>query len=287
MRESTKKAITARGPGIRRCGAHIIGIVTSVNRNDPAMWDALAVCDIAEFRGDFFAPNAIAQELHAFRNDLSRRGLATEILLTLRLQRDGGKWPDDKAALRTEAWDASGCFGSQPMAHWIDIEIEAYPALPAGLRDALAQSGTKLILSHHDFLGCPEPDGLRALRAEMLAYDPTGVKFAVTCADRAQASSLLAFAREAGASGPEACVLSMGKVGRATRVLGPVLGCPFTYGYLNGGAVAPGQLSAAELARLLEACASELDPEMVSRSGSEGQLLDWAEARIQGETLAE
>lgn len=287
MRESTKKASAARGPGARRCGARIIGIVTSANRNDPAMWDALAACDIAEFRGDLFDPDRVREEFLAFKSDLSRRGLSIEILFTLRLQKDGGAWPDDHADRREAIWEGLGFAGHEPGSDWIDIEIEHYPGLPAAFRRGLERSGAKLILSHHDFEGCPEPDALRGMREDMLGHDPDAVKFAVTCADRGQVLDLLAFAREAAADGPEACVLSMGETGRATRVLGPVLGCPLTYGFLIGGSVAPGQLSAAALARLLEAFSAELDPGAVARPGSEAQLLDWAEARIQGDSLAE
>lgn len=279
--------MAARGPGARRCGARIIGIVTSANRNDPAMWEALSGCDIAEFRGDLFDPDSAAEEFLSFKSDFSRRGHSAETLFTLRLQRDGGAWPDDHADRREAVWEALGFAGREPAADWIDVEIERYPTLPAAFRNGVEASGAGLILSHHDFEGCPETEALRALRADMLAHAPAAVKFAVTCRDRAEVESLLAFAREAGASGPEACVLSMGALGRATRVLGPVMGCPFTYGYLVGGAVAPGQLSSAALARLLDAFSTELDAGAVSRQGAEGQLLDWAEARIQGDSLAE
>jgi 3-dehydroquinate dehydratase type I len=259
----------------------VIGIVTGANRNDPDMWEALAECDIAEFRADLFDPRRIPEEFLSFRADRDRRGLACGTLLTIRLARDGGAWQDAHADRRLEIWEALGCAGREPAADWIDIEIEEYGKLPAAFRNGVEASDIRLLLSHHDFSACPAREALDALLQDMLAHRPDGVKFAVTCADRVEAAGLMAFARAAAAASPNACVLSMGGAGRATRVLGPVLGCPLAYGYLTGRAVAPGQLSAAAIARGLEAFSAALPPGLLE-PGEESRLLDWAEARLQG-----
>jgi hypothetical protein len=79
----------------------------------------------------------------------------------------------------------------------------------------------------------------------------------------------------------------MGRIGRASRVLAPLLGCPLTYGYLTGGAVAPGQLSVRELRAFFRSLGPG-DAEAARNGGETGYgLLDWAEARIEGESLAE
>lgn len=277
---------------LRRFGARVIGIVTAANRNDPAAWEALAECDFAEFRADTFAAGGglpaavdIAAAFDDFRAGCARRGLSPEMLLTVRLKRDGGAWPDAEAAHRLAVWEALGCMGPAAGPDWIDIEIERFPEMPADFRGGLRAAGVKLLLSHHDFSGCPESPGLRALLGEMRAAHPDGIKFAVTCLDRAELARLMAFAREAAAASSRACVLSMGETGRALRVLGPALGCPLAYGFLSGRAVAPGQLSAAELARLLDDFAAGL-PRALLAPGSESRLLDWAEARLPGTGLA-
>jgi 3-dehydroquinate dehydratase-1 len=284
VRDSTKKA----NP-VRRFGARVIGIVTGSNRHDPAAWDALAECDLAEFRADTFGPaegrpdpERAAREFLDFAAERDRRGLACGTLFTIRLRRDGGAWPDAEAARRARAWEALAADGRAP--DWLDLEIEEYPRLPAALREALGASGPRILLSHHDFAACPPPERLRALLREMAAFRPGGVKFAVACATRAETVALMAFAREAAAASPCAGVFSMGAVGRASRVLGPALGCPLTYGFLTGAAVAPGQLSAAELGSRLDRFASELPGELLA-PGAESRLLDWAEARLQGEPL--
>jgi 3-dehydroquinate dehydratase type I len=261
----------------------IIGVVTAMNRGDDKAWQALEGCDLAELRADTLLAGATSDAevlpglLRAFREEGARRlGRIPGTLVTLRLRRDGGSWPDERADERVPVWEslaASAGSSGTPPCEWVDIEAEAIGALPPRLREAFARSGVKVLVSHHDFRGGRPLPALRGLWADMLAARPEGVKLALTAADRPGLRDLLALAREVAAGPALGSVFSMGAPGRATRVLGPLLGCPFTYGYLTGGPVAPGQLSASELraffagARLPD---SE-DPET---------LLNWAEGRL-------
>ncbi len=266
-----------------RFGARIIGIVTAANHTDPAIWSALAECDTAEFRADGFPAAAIAREARDFKRECLRRlGRPLETLLTIRLKRDGGAWADSQASLREPVWRALGLDGSDPACDWIDVEVEEFASLPAPMSSLLASGSAKLLLSHHDMGETLPLPGLRALSQRMRAFHPAGMKFAMTCASKAELTELMGFAREVAAATPNGCVLSMGGAGRATRVLAPLLGCPFTYGYLTGGAVAPGQLSALELARFYRGISG---PPAAGKNDS--QLLDWAEARIEGDMLAD
>jgi 3-dehydroquinate dehydratase-1 len=276
-----------------RFGARIIGIVTASNRWDPAIWGALSECDVAEFRADGFEPPAIARAVRDFRREcLARVGRALPILFTIRLKRDGGAWPDAEAGMRVGVWESLGLDGSDPggqgpggqgpLCEWVDVEAEEFASLPARTRSLLATGSAKLLLSHHDMKATLPREGLRAMLADMLSHRPAGVKFAMTCGSREEVLDLLGFVREASAECPNACVLSMGRLGRATRVLAPLLGCPFTYGYLTGGAVAPGQLSVRGLSAFYAGLpARHGDGDDLSR------LLDWAEARIEGVSLAD
>jgi 3-dehydroquinate dehydratase len=92
---------------------------------------------------------------------------------------------------------------------------------------------------------------------------------------------LLAFARETATANPSACVLSMGETGRTTRVLGPLLGCPLTFGYLTGGAVAPGQLSVLQMRKFYADFAAETPGDL-----SDSEWMEWAAARLPGEAHA-
>jgi 3-dehydroquinate dehydratase-1 len=295
-----------------RFAARIIGIVTAANRMDPAMWDALALCDLAEFRADGFPPGRVIDEALSFRRESRLKlGRPIETLLTLRLQRDGGAWPDSDAALREPIWQSLGLDGGGPggqgpggqgpLCDWVDVEIEEFASLSQKTRGLLQSGRAQLLLSHHDFRGCPPRGELAALMARMQAHNPAGMKFAVTCGNRGELSELLAFARDLADATPHGCALSMGATGRVSRVLGPLLGCPLTYGYLTGGAVAPGQLSAGELRAFFDSLevagldvAGLVDVDgldagaMAERRGARNmELVDWAEARIAGDTIAD
>ncbi|HKP94452.1 MAG TPA: type I 3-dehydroquinate dehydratase [Fibrobacteria bacterium] len=250
----------------------------------------MAGCDCAELRADGFARDSIPREARAFRREcLQRLGRPLETLLTLRLERDGGAWPDVQAGLRGPVWESLGLDGSDPACDWVDVEVEEMGALPARAKALLSSGAAKLLLSHHDMRKSLSGEGLRNLLRDMQAYRPAGMKFAVTCGSRDELLDLLAFAREVAAATANGCVLSMGRAGRASRVLAPLLGCPLTYGYLTGGAVAPGQLSASELGAFYRGL-DDRDPRGPDRDGGRGggdadsRLLDWAEARV-SETL--
>lgn len=278
MGQSTKNGFEAR----------IIGIVTAANRTDPAIWDALAECDIAEFRADGFAAERIVEEVRAFRREAAARfGRPMETLVTIRLKRDGGAWPDADAAARESIWQSLGLDGEAPLCDWVDVEIEEFESLAYRTKSHLRSGKAKLLLSHHDFLRCRPREGLRALMSEMQAHRPHGMKFAVTCENRGDMLELLAFTRDLAAATPHGCALSMGLEGRSSRVLGPVLGCPLAYGYLTGGAVAPGQISARGLNAFFRGmtAGTARPPETTDRNDSE--LIEWAEARITGESLAD
>jgi 3-dehydroquinate dehydratase type I len=276
-----------------RFEARIIGIVTASNRTDSALWPALAECDVIELRADGFPAENIPEAARALRREcLEKLGRSLPILLTIRLKRDGGAWPNEDAALREPIWQAMGLDGHEPggqgpLCDWVDVEIEEFDSLSYKTRNLLQSGSADLLLSHHDFQRCRSREGLSSLMAEMQEHKPDGMKFAVTCGDRGDLGELLAFARDLAAATPNGCALSMGEAGRASRVLGPVFGCPFTYGYLTGGAVAPGQLSARELRAFFRGMPGGIAEGKTLKSDmSDMQWVDWAEARIAGESLA-
>jgi 3-dehydroquinate dehydratase type I len=276
-----------------RFGARIIGIVTAANRTDPAIWDALADCQMAELRADGFERSTISREAGDFRGECIRRfGHPLETLLTIRLKRDGGAWPDSEAPLREEVWQSLGLEGNDPVCDWVDVEVEEIASVSARTRSLLASGAAKLLLSHHDMRKSLPREGLRGLMLEMQRHRPAGMKFALTCGTPEELLDLLLFAREVAAATADGCVLSMGPTGRSSRVLAPMLGCPLTYGFLTGGAVAPGQLSVRELRNFYRDLSPDRrEPEIDSH------LLDWAEAQVlktlrwsvsgRGDTLAD
>jgi 3-dehydroquinate dehydratase-1 len=195
------------------------------------------------------------------------------IVFTLRLQRDGGAWNDERAGERESLWRE---LARQPeIPDFLDVEIEA-PGISRSLREEVRGRGLRILLSHHA-VASESPESWEAALAAMRPLHPDAVKFAVTVEDRADATALLRFARRVAAEFPLSCVLGMGDAGRATRVAGPLLGCPLAYAFLETGSgpVAPGQLSADALRACFQAA-----PDRPDIDAAETAWMAWAEARL-------
>ena len=193
-------------------------------------------CGGVELRADGVPPEAVAAVVADFDAEKSRRGFAGPVIFTLRLRRDGGAWPDAESAARNAVWESL----PPGTCDWVDLEVEERDRIAPETLDSLRSSGVKILLSHHAFE--PEtPETWAGHLEAMRAFGPDGVKFAVSLTTD-QVPRLLEFARQVGSEYADSCVLGMGAAGMNTRLLSPLLGCPFTYGYLGEGPVAPGQL---------------------------------------------
>ena len=107
-------------------------------------------------------------------------------------------------------------------------------------------SEIKIIRSHHDFSGTPED--LQSLFDHLTEKPAALYKMATMAQSTLDALRLLHFAKNA--SKP-LVVMAMGEKGRCSRILAPVVGCPFVYASLSEElCTAPGQISAEELRRV-------------------------------------
>lgn len=144
------------------------------------------------------------------------------------------------AAKRVELLQAGMKLG----ADYVDIEIET----PAGemelLINAARHSGTKVIISYHNFLRTADREELESV---MLAcYEKGGEIAKITTLVNAPEDirNLLSLYDLPG----KKVILGMGPQGRITRVMGPYLGAEFTFASTQeGGETAPGQLSVKQL----------------------------------------
>jgi 3-dehydroquinate dehydratase type I len=106
---------------------------------------------------------------------------------------------------------------------------------------------SKKILSLHDIDGVPAD--LCSVAARMLSSPARFVKVVSTANDSGDARRLLEL--QAANPGGRLATFGMGEAGIATRVLSPYLGAALAYGALApGGATAPGQLLARDLAEV-------------------------------------
>jgi 3-dehydroquinate dehydratase type I len=231
----------------------ILGIVTAAMLRDGRYPEALWSCGGVELRADGVPPESVAAVVADFDAEKSRRGFKGPVIFTLRLRRDGGAWDDAASAARNAVWESL----PPGTCDWVDLEVEELDRIAPETLDSLRSSGVKLLLSHHAFAPEPPETWERHLKS-MRTFGPDGVKFAVAVtAD--QVPELLEFARRVGAEYAASCVLGLGAAGAATRLLGPLLGCPFTYGYLGNGPVAPGQWGVETMKAFFEAASNAAD----------------------------
>ncbi len=247
----------------------ILGIVTaemlSTRRWPSTLWS----CDGVELRADGIPADDIASAVSDFDNEKCRRGFSGPVVFTLRLQRDGGAWPDAESADRNPVWESL----PPGTCDWVDLEIEETSRINPQTLDALRSSGVKILLSHHAFT--PElPTAWMSMLTAMVAWQPEGVKFAVM-PHPDQVVLLLDFARLVGTHYDQACVLGMGAHGMPTRLISPMLGCPFTYGFLGEGPVAPGQLHVDDMKSFFKQAA--VDATRPVPDASAASWLEWAD----------
>jgi 3-dehydroquinate dehydratase-1 len=154
------------------------------------------------------------------------------VLVTIRLQSEGGKWlgrDEDRLPLFERALG---------VASWIDVETAS--PLADQLVPRAHRRHKKVVLSHHDFRQTPPLAELQRIIAQARDKGADVVKLAVTVNTPEDREVLLQLLRER--TDDRLCLIGMGADAAALRVLFPTLGSVFAYAYLDQSA-APGQLS--------------------------------------------
>lgn len=198
--------------------------------------------DLIELRAD------LAKEVRGddgWRQYLAAAGEAAgdvPLIFTVRTSGEGGQFPSSGEAyaqlVRLAAED--------PAVSLVDIELSSPEA--AELIRFLAERGKRVILSRHSFAETP---AFGEILATYLAMDRAGgdiLKCAFMPKTEADAGRVLAAAAAAQReTGKPVIAISMGEMGRITRVAGEAVHAAVTFGCLPGEASAPGQLTVSEL----------------------------------------
>lgn len=216
----------------------VVGTVSTYEALVALAGERRRVCDVVEVRLDLVGVG--------HRDWLARCRALEEagrpVLLTLRLQAEGGQWTRADAARLPLLRQACRALAA--------IDVEAASPLCAPLCALAAKLGKAVVVSAHDFEKTPSLARLQGLARAAWASPHAIPKVAAMIrgdADEARLRRLLAWA-----DGRPLCVIGMGPGRRQTRVEYPVLGSALTYGYLDQSA-APGQWPAPELVRALRA----------------------------------
>jgi 3-dehydroquinate dehydratase I len=126
-----------------------------------------------------------------------------------------------------------------PFVDAVDIEIDT-----SINRQIIAHAkGKTIIVSEHDFNKTPAADHLQEIAAKAESLGADIVKIATMAKNQADVARLMSFT----AAGKKNLVtIAMGDFGTISRVLAPVFGSLFTYGF-TAKSVAPGQISIEKL----------------------------------------
>ncbi len=127
-----------------------------------------------------------------------------------------------------------------PLVDSIDIEL----GTPISGEVTAAATGKVIIVSEHDFVGTPVLEELNSMVERACAQGADIVKLATMANSREDVLRLLEFTRSCNVP---IVAFAMGPTGKISRVISPLFGTLFTYGYITKP-VAPGQLSVVELA---------------------------------------
>jgi 3-dehydroquinate dehydratase-1 len=208
----------------------------------------LQVCDLGEIRFDRLGLMDLTAILPACRQAAT---WSFPLLFTIRLQSEGGQWPDAQDDARLPLY-----LQAMEAVDWLDIELHS--RLCPQVISAAAMKKKTIVVSCHDFSGTPPLNELQGWisRITRMTADPNTViaKIVTTIHRREDHFGLIKLLEQDW--GISLCVFGMGARGMGTRVYFPLLGSRLTYGYLDSTS-APGQLSCRDLTE----CLCRLDPD--------------------------
>ncbi|MGT2906585.1 type I 3-dehydroquinate dehydratase [Streptococcus dentiloxodontae] len=202
---------------------------------DPSKFEG---ADIIEWRADFLDKDNILAVAPAVFEKFS----GVEVLFTLRTTREGGHIDltnEDYVALIR---DISALYSPD----YIDFEYFSYREVFENMLEF-----SNLVLSYHNFEETPE--NLMEVFSELTALTPRVVKIAVMPHQEQDVLDLMNYTRGFKALNPEQefATMSMGKVGRLSRLAGDLIGSSWTFASLEN-ASAPGQVALADMRKIRE-----------------------------------
>jgi len=190
-------------------------------------------CGILEIRYDLFRDVAEWNGLSQKVSELNPKALR---LGTIRLEKDGGKWENDRAKERNELFER--ILNSGKTLDWIDME--------RGMDFSRLKERAKIICSWHLFDRVPSERELCEFAEECLTSEVCGCKVAAMAHAKNDALPLYDFAKKYGKKFELLSAFAMGEHGQESRIRSLEEGANLTYASI-GKALAPGQLSVEDI----------------------------------------
>ena len=194
--------------------------------------------DIIEWRADFLPKEAILQVAPAIFEKFAGR----ELLFTLRTRAEGGEIDLDSAEYVQIIKDVAQLY--QP--EYIDFEYFSHKDVFEEMLDF-----PNLVLSYHNFQETPE--NMMEILSELTSLTPKVVKVSVMAHTEQDVLDLMNFTRGFKTLNPEQeyVTISMGKVGKVSRITSNVTGSSWSFASLDEVS-APGQISLSSMKKIRE-----------------------------------
>ncbi|VJY36891.1 3-dehydroquinate dehydratase, (3-dehydroquinase) (type I DHQase) [Streptococcus pneumoniae] len=194
--------------------------------------------DIIEWRADYLPKEAILQVAPAIFEKFAGR----ELVFTLRTRSEGGEIdlsPEEYIHLIKEV-------AQLYQLDYIDFEYYSYKDVFEEMLDF-----PNLVLSYHNFQETPE--NMMEILSELTILNPKLVKVAVMAHTEQDVLDLMNYTRGFKTLNPEQeyVTISMGKVGKVSRITADVTGSSWSFASLDE-ASAPGQISLASMKKIRE-----------------------------------
>ena len=192
--------------------------------------------DIIEWRADFLPKEAILQVAPAIFEKFAGR----ELVFTLRTHAEGGQIELSSEEYVQIIKEVAQLY--QP--DYIDFEYFSYKDVFDQMLDF-----PNLVLSYHNFQETPE--NLMEILSELTSLNPKVVKIAVMANTEQDVLDLMNFTRGFKTLNPEQeyVTISMGKVGKVSRITSDVTGSSWSFASLDE-ASAPGQISLSSMTKI-------------------------------------
>lgn len=194
--------------------------------------------DIIEWRADFLPKDEILQVAPAIFEKFAGR----ELLFTLRTRAEGGEIDLSAQEYVQVIKDVTQLY--QP--EYVDFEY-------FGNKDVFDQmlDFPNLVLSYHNFQETPE--NMMEILSELTSLNPKVVKVSVMAHTEQDVLALMNFTRGFKTLNPEQeyVTISMGKVGKVSRITSDVTGSSWSFASLDV-ASAPGQISLSNMKKIRE-----------------------------------
>ena len=203
----------------------------------------ISACNALEIRYDFFKE----KEWPGLSARVRKIAPHAMQIGTIRLERDGGKFPDRLAHSRLPLW--SEILKANEVPEWLDLEHDCLQCLH-DLKNIADLRKTKILVSQHNFLRIPNQPELADFAHDCLRLHADGLKIAAMSNSETDCERLYKFAKDFARDFELFAAFGMGETGIASRIWSLKVGANLTYAAI-GKAQAPGQVEVARMERAI------------------------------------